>query len=456
MLPQIFETTNTLYAGIRTVSSGAYTTVEADDGLVIDVDTSAAPITVTLKTAASTRAGYRVAVRKKTSDANAVTVSGPSVGVTTLRTQGDLTLNICTGSTYYALSMAGPDLTVGVLRAADGTAAAPSYTFDAARDIGFCRPGAGILAFSANGTEIWRSTSSRNFLIGNIGSGRTIAGLACGIQAEGINNTSGISQVRNSNDISGPASVGAKSRGTVVLDSTICQSGDQMYRIIGAGADGVDIATLGCEIRFVVDAAPAANRMPGRMSFFTAAGSADDDLAEKMRLNSAGQLVVGTTSYVGSERVRVSGGSAATATSTDVIMGGGAIGVGSTTDATSKTTGAAIIAGGLGLTKNAILGQGLGIGVTSTATAAGTTTLTSASTTLQIFTGTTTQNVTLPAANVFGSGVGAVYIIKNRSTGALTVNRAGSDTIEGATSLTIAAGVTETLISNGSAEWERC
>lgn len=126
-----------------------------------------------------------------------------------------------------------------------------------------------------------------------------------------------------------------------------------------------------------------------------------------------------------------------------------------TTDSTSSTTGTLIVSGGVGIAKNLITKQGHGVGVTSTATAAGTTTLTSSSTLVQIFTGTTTQNITLPAANLFGAGIGVAFIIKNRSTGALTVNRAGSDTIEGATSLTIAAGNSETLISNGSAEWER-
>lgn len=107
-----------------------------------------------------------------------------------------------------------------------------------------------------------------------------------------------------------------------------------------------------------------------------------------------------------------------------------------------------------GTAPNYFNGQ-LAYGVTSTATAAGTTTLTRSSTMVQVFTGTTTQSVTLPAANLYGSGIGVSFIIKNRSTGTVTINRAGSDTIDGATSYTLtgSANAAVRLISNGSSEW---
>lgn len=105
-------------------------------------------------------------------------------------------------------------------------------------------------------------------------------------------------------------------------------------------------------------------------------------------------------------------------------------------------------------TKFTVLQGGLqGIAATSTATAAATTTLTALSSTYQVFTGSTTQTIQLPAANVLGSGVGAKFIIKNRSSGSLTVNRAGSDTIDGLTSDTILAGASMTYISDGTSDW---
>lgn len=127
-----------------------------------------------------------------------------------------------------------------------------------------------------------------------------------------------------------------------------------------------------------------------------------------------------------------------------------------TTDATTATAAAMIVSGGIGVAKNLISAKSIGWGVTSTATAAGTTTLTSTSTTVQVFTGTSTQTCQLPAANLFGSNIAVVYVIKNRSTGNVTISRAGSDTIDGATSYVLTGGTNAsvTLVSDGSSAWE--
>lgn len=66
------------------------------------------------------------------------------------------------------------------------------------------------------------------------------------------------------------------------------------------------------------------------------------------------------------------------------------------------------------------------LGFTTTATAAGTTTLTISSTPVQVFTGTTTQTVTLPTTSV---PAGGRYIIINNSTGLVTVQSSGANTI---------------------------
>lgn len=63
--------------------------------------------------------------------------------------------------------------------------------------------------------------------------------------------------------------------------------------------------------------------------------------------------------------------------------------------------------------------------------------------------------VTLPAAAYFGSGYGSRVIIRrtDTSTNTVTVQRAGSDTVNGATSITIAKNSGQTLVSNGSTAW---
>ncbi len=84
------------------------------------------------------------------------------------------------------------------------------------------------------------------------------------------------------------------------------------------------------------------------------------------------------------------------------------------------------------------LGQNVGAnnfvpGYTTTATAAGTTTLTAASNYLQFFTGSTTQTVVLPVTSTLALGLS--YEIVNLSSGAVTVQSSGLNTIT-----TIAAG----------------
>jgi hypothetical protein len=75
------------------------------------------------------------------------------------------------------------------------------------------------------------------------------------------------------------------------------------------------------------------------------------------------------------------------------------------------------------------------LGYTTTATAAGTTTFTVSSNHQQFFTGTTTQTIVLPVTSTLALGVG--YLIENNSTGTLTVQSSGANTIT-----TIPAGVT--------------
>lgn len=66
-------------------------------------------------------------------------------------------------------------------------------------------------------------------------------------------------------------------------------------------------------------------------------------------------------------------------------------------------------------------------GYTTTATAAGTTTLTIASTQFQFFTGSTTQTVVLPVTSTLFTGLS--YTVVNNSTGVVTVQSSGANTV---------------------------
>lgn len=77
-------------------------------------------------------------------------------------------------------------------------------------------------------------------------------------------------------------------------------------------------------------------------------------------------------------------------------------------------------------------------GFTTTATAAGVTTLTVASTQIQVFTGSTTQTVSLPVTSTLTTG--HQFIIENNSTGLVTVNSSGGNAV-----IVLAAGTSATV-----------
>lgn len=90
--------------------------------------------------------------------------------------------------------------------------------------------------------------------------------------------------------------------------------------------------------------------------------------------------------------------------------------------------------------------------LTSTATAAGTTVLTNTSTYFQLFTGTTTQTITLPVTSTLATGW--TFHIINNSTGNLTVNSSGGNAV-----ITVIPGTTAMVTCIGTAlttaaDWE--
>lgn len=123
-----------------------------------------------------------------------------------------------------------------------------------------------------------------------------------------------------------------------------------------------------------------------------------------------------------------------------------------TTGTAANVTGTVAIAnGGTGKTTAPAAMANL-MGYTTTATAAGTTTLTNTSSYYQVFTGTTTQTITLPVTSTLQTGW--TFHIANNSTGLLTVNSSGANLV-----LTIPAGVTAMVTCIGTtlttaADWE--
>jgi hypothetical protein len=109
--------------------------------------------------------------------------------------------------------------------------------------------------------------------------------------------------IRNTND-NNPANLFlAKSRGTTAGSNVIVQNNDGLGQVDFAGSDGAEFVQA-ASISAQVDGTPGANDMPGRLVFSTTADGAASP-TERLRINSAGNVGIGTTSP--SYRLHVAG-----------------------------------------------------------------------------------------------------------------------------------------------------
>lgn len=144
-------------------------------------------------------------------------------------------------------------------------------------------------------------------------------------------------------------------------------------------------------------------------------------------------------------------------TVTSVAVSGGTTGL-TTSGGPITSSGTVTLAGTLALTNGgtgkttAPAAMANLMGYTTTATAAGTTTLTNTSSYYQIFTGATTQTITLPVTSTLQTGW--TFHICNNSTGNLTVNSSGANLV-----ITVIPGTTVMVTCIGTAlttaaDWE--
>jgi hypothetical protein len=160
---------------------------------------------------------------------------------------------------------------------------------------------ADAMTFETLGTERARIDSSGRLLVGTSSARSNFfnSTVSAALQVEGTgNDTSSLSITRNSADVGRAILTLAKTRGGSVGSTTIVQSGDALGSIEFQGSDGtefVQAAAIQCE----VDGTPGANDMPGRLVFSTTADGASSP-TERMRINSEGSVLVGTTTGSGS------------------------------------------------------------------------------------------------------------------------------------------------------------
>jgi len=153
-------------------------------------------------------------------------------------------------------------------------------------------------AGTSGASEVARIDSSGRLLIGT-DSSKNAGGLTGQVQLESTTNGgSTLSILRHGDNNTGAFFVLGKTRGTSVGDNTVVQDGDILGEIRFAGADGTDINNRGAVIECRVDGTPGTDTMPGRLMFSTNSGTGSASATERMRIDSAGNVGIGTTSPV--------------------------------------------------------------------------------------------------------------------------------------------------------------
>jgi hypothetical protein len=196
----------------------------------------------------------------------------------------------------------------------DGSAATPAIRGTDA-NTGIFFPAADTIAFSEGGTEAMRIDSSARLLVGNTTSNNLPylgTQFAAGFQNYATSGTGGF--YRYSADTSPSVFTFAKSRSATIGSQTVVNSSDNLGYIGFAGSDGTNFISAAYIIG-VVDGVPGTNDMPGRLIFGTTADGASIP-TERMRITSAGDLLLNTTSSV----ARITALSAGTTSATKVIQ----------------------------------------------------------------------------------------------------------------------------------------
>ena len=147
--------------------------------------------------------------------------------------------------------------------------------------------------------------SNEDVFVGS-GTSNGISGGTSGLQVSGAGFKGTISASRHDNNQYGSSLMLGKSRNTSVGSNTIVQDNDGIGAITFFADDGTNLDSRVANISAAVDGTPGVNDTPGRLTFETTAdGSAAP--SERMRIDSSGNIGVGTTSPANKLHLEVSG-----------------------------------------------------------------------------------------------------------------------------------------------------
>jgi hypothetical protein len=157
--------------------------------------------------------------------------------------------------------------------------------------------GSGQLVKDASGRVLVGSSTAR----ANLFNATTTASL----QVEGTTaDNSTVLAIRNTDTAAaGSFCILARARGSAVGSTTIVQDGDAVGSLSFQSSDGSEFVEA-ARIQAIVSGTPGANDMPGALVFNTTADGAASS-TERMRLDSSGNLLVGTTTSPGSPNAQI-------------------------------------------------------------------------------------------------------------------------------------------------------
>lgn len=140
---------------------------------------------------------------------------------------------------------------------------------------------------------------------------RAVGALTAAVQIDGTgNSTSSLSIVRNNASQGGGFITLGKSRDNAVNGITIINSGDIFGEVDFAGANGVDLVSLGAKISAIVDGVPDLTSMPGRLVFSTTPATTIVPV-ERFRISNLGAWGLSGAVYGDAGQVLASAGNAA-------------------------------------------------------------------------------------------------------------------------------------------------
>ena len=243
------------------------------------------------------------------------------VGVGTYAAAGPtLTRTLVESSTGSLLSLSG-SARVYVIQSADnmtklslgnGSASAPSVSFNGDPDTGIFNAGANIIGFSAGGGERMRVNGSGDVLINIAAAQAFLSTTGASITPRLQNHGTSTGGAAFANAIWSANSNGAnywfgKSRGGAIGTFGIATVGDNIGTILFNADDGAAFQPSAA-IRSEVDGTPALGSMPARLVFMTTAtGGATP--SERFRIGPTGELGIGGANFGTSGQVLTSGGS---------------------------------------------------------------------------------------------------------------------------------------------------